>query len=366
VGATILLAPVAIQLSHPSLRQRGTVTNVIQEEQFGAKMDECAATTENCFSNKCCKTTGYSCFLTGASTGKCAKACPPGSACNVVKPWYKALPAWTAGDSMFCYTFYQVQRGRTPELSENPKELAILKHQKSNGLGIFACDAWKVFSDKLVDFGGVKTQPVLINADFTKYFRKDKPDRYLNTPLFMEAWKQIKAEGNYALYSWTVKADVATVFLPNQLKQRLGDYPETESGTYIEACNKVLMGFFGNMEIVSKTGMQRFLEQFEAYYANNGKCWRWDTQECKKKWQYGPWGEDLFMQFCLDDAAVAKKEDFTLTDTGTCPGMRPKAEKDNSEFVPSCTDTGVSKFVAVHPLRNVSAWDACYKSISAR
>ena len=91
VGATILLAPVAIQLSHPSLQQRGTVTSVIQEEQFGSKMAECAATTENCFSNKCCKTTGYSCFLTGASTGKCAKACPAGSACNVVKPWYKAL-----------------------------------------------------------------------------------------------------------------------------------------------------------------------------------------------------------------------------------------------------------------------------------
>ena len=95
----------------------------------------------------------------------------------------------------------------------------------------------------MVDFGGVKTQPVLINADFEKYFRKDKPDRYLNTPLYMEAWKQIKAEGNYALYSWTVKADVATVFLPNQLKKRLGDYPETASGTYIEACNKVHMPF---------------------------------------------------------------------------------------------------------------------------
>jgi len=68
----------------------------------------------------------------------------------------------------------------------------------------------------------------------------------------------------------------------------------------------------------------------------------------------------------MDDASVAKKEDFTLTDTGTCPGMRPKMEKDNAKFVPSCTDSGVYKFVAVHPLRNVSAWDACYKTISAQ
>jgi len=44
------------------------------------------------------------------------------------------------------------------------------------------------------------------------------------------------------------------------------------------------MGYFGNLEVVSKTCMQRFLRQFEAYYYYSGKCWRWDTEECKKKW----------------------------------------------------------------------------------
>merc|ERR1712029_559346 len=67
----------------------------------------------------------------------------------------------------------------------------------------------------------------------------------------------------------------------------------------------------------SKNGMKRFLEQAETYYYNGGKCWRWDTEACKKQWQYGPWGEDLFMQKTMDDAEVQKKEDFTLTDTGT-------------------------------------------------
>jgi len=61
--------------------------------------------------------------------------------------------------------------------------------------------------------------------------RKDKPNRYLNTPLYMDVWKQIKTEGNYALYSWTVKAEVATVFLPTQLKKRLAVYPESMYGT---------------------------------------------------------------------------------------------------------------------------------------
>jgi len=265
---------------------------------------------------------------------------------------------------MYCYTFYQVQRGKTPELADNPKDLEIIKYQKANGLGVFGCDASKVFSDKMVDIGGVQTAAVLVNGDFTNYFRKDKPNFYLNTPLFLEMWKVIKAENTYSLYAWTVKADASTVFMPGALKKRLSSYPETATGVYLETCNKVLQGYFGNLEVVSKTGMTRFLEQAETYYNNGGKCWRWDTQPCKADWQYGPWGEDLFMQKCMDDAEVQKKLDFTLTDTGTCPGMRPKADKKNMSYVPSCTDAGVKKFVAVHPMKTVAAWKDCYAALS--
>merc|ERR1712241_1626574 len=96
-------------------------------------------------------------------------------------------------------------------------------------------------------------------------------------------------------------------------------------------CNKVLQGYFGNLEVTSKAGMKRFLEQFESYYSNGGKCWRWDTEACKQQWKYGPWGEDLYMQKCMDDAAVEKKED-----------------KKNPSYVPSCTDAGAKKFIAIH------------------
>jgi len=364
-GAAVLFAPAAIHLAQPAFLQQGDVESVqIDAEVFGSKLDNCADTTKNCFDNKCCKTTGFSCFQTGPKTAKCAAACPPGSPCTALVPFYKSKPAWTAGDSMYCYMFYQVQRGATPELSDNPKELAIIKYQKANGLGIFGCDAYKIFSDKKVDIGGMTTSPVLISPDFTKYNRKDKPDRYLNTPLFMDVWKQIKADNTYSLYSWTIKADAATVFLPAALKKRLSVYPESETGVYLETCNKVLQGYFGNLEVVSKAGMKRFLEQFENYYVNGGKCWRWDTEACKKQWKWGPWGEDLFMQKTMDDAEVLKKEDFTLTDTGTCPGMRPKADKKNTSYVPSCTDQGVYKFVAVHPMRTLAAWQDCYSAIT--
>jgi len=362
-GAAILLAPVAIHLRQPALTHASVVDWQMEQEQFGAKMDSCSDATTSCLESKCCKATGYSCFKTG-KTAQCAQKCPAGASCQVLSPSYVSKPTWANGNSLYCYTVFVNEVG--PQKKSNPKELATLKYQKSNSVGVFACDASSVFSDVSIDIGGASTTAVQPTADFRTIMRKDKPTKYLNTPLFMGAWKQIKAEGVYSSFSWTVKADVPTVFLPGLLKTRLAQFPETPTGTYVETCNKVLMGFFGNLEVTSKTGMKRFLEQFESYYINGGKCWKWDTPDCKKQWKYGPWGEDLFMQRTMDDAEVMKKSDFTLTDTGTCPGMRPKADKTNSDFVPSCTQEGVYKFVAVHPMRNVTAWEACYKTFSAR
>jgi len=361
-GAAVLLAPVAIHAWQPALLH-GSVDSVQMEvEQFGAKMDQCSDSTTSCLESKCCKAAGFSCFKTGATQAQCAEKCPPGASCQVLTPSYASKPTWQNGNSLYCYTVFVNEVG--PQKKSNPKELAVLKYQKSNSLAIFACDASSVFSDLSVDIGGVSTTVVTPTADFRQIMRKDKPDHYLNTPLFMGAWKQIKAEGSYSSFSWTVKADVPTVFLPGLLKGRLATFPETPTGTYVETCNKVLMGFFGNLEVVSKTGMKRFLEQFESYYVNGGKCWKWNTEDCKKQWRYGPWGEDLFMQKAMDDSEVMKKSDFTLTDTGTCPGMRPKANKKDTEFVPSCD--GAYKFVAVHPFRNLTAWQTCYSTFSKR
>jgi hypothetical protein len=360
-GAAVLLAPVAIHLRQQTALTQGSVVDWIEDQEtFGAKMDSCSDATTSCLTSKCCKSAGFQCFKSGAKA-QCAQKCPGGS-CTVLSPSYTSKPTWANGNSMYCYTVFVQESG--PGQSST-KGLELLKYQKANTVGVFACDASSVFSDVAVDIGGASTTAVTPTADWKKYFRKDKPTKFLNTPLFMGAWKQIKAEGAYASFSWTVKADVPTVFLPGLLKDRLAQFPETPTGTYVETCNKVLMGYFGNLEVTSKAGMKRFLEQFESYYNNGGKCWRWDTEACKKQWKYGPWGEDLYMQKCMDDAAVQKKEDYTLTDTGTCPGMRPKADKKNSSYVPSCTDAGAKKFIAIHPMRTLAAWKSCYSAMTS-
>jgi len=43
----------------------------------------------------------------------------------------------------------------------SPNELAILKHQRSAGLGTCALDAWKVFDVKMVGLGAIENSPGL-------------------------------------------------------------------------------------------------------------------------------------------------------------------------------------------------------------
>merc|ERR1712004_428007 len=76
---------------------------------------------------------------------------------------------------------------------KNDKDLAILQTQLKNGVGLFACNDWEVFSDKSVQLSPTITSTVLPNnADYGKFFRMDKPDHFVNTPLFVEAWRKLR------------------------------------------------------------------------------------------------------------------------------------------------------------------------------
>lgn len=245
------------------------------------------------------------------------------------------------------------------------KDLTILQTQLKNGVGLFACNDWEVFSDKVVTLSaekGITSTPLPVNADYGKYFRKDKPTHYINTPLFLEAWRKLKADGRWSAMSWVVKVDPPTVFMPDNLRATLVSKMDTPTGVYFQNCKGVLEGFFGNLEVSSAEGFKRFLEQFETSYKTS--CWRWDTPKCKAGWKFGAWGEDLFMQRTMDWAEVAKIDDFALTSSGTCPEDRPTAQKTNKSYVPPCK-AGETK-AAVHPFRSVGDWFACLGTITGK
>merc|ERR1712242_76361 len=271
------------------------------------KMQNCASATENCMSNKCCMTSGTKCWRISDTTAKCSKLCPGGN-CWVEKPGYAFKPAYmTRDNSIFCYAVHAVKKG-TGVTGE--KDLAILSAQLKNNVGLFSCNDWEVFSDEPAQLSPtISTRVLPANAEYGKFFRKDTP-----------------------------------------------------TGVYFQNCKEVLEGFFGNLEVVSAEGFKRFLEQIDTSYTSG--CWRQDTEECKKGWKYGTWGEDLFMQRTMDDAEVSKISDFSLTSSGTCPGDRPKDQKKDTKFVPTCTP-GETK-AAVHPFRDVKSWFKCLGTITGK
>merc|ERR1711956_27917 len=73
-------------------------------------------------------------------------------------------------------------------------------------------------------------------GEYGKFFRKDKPDHYINTPLFYEAWKLLKADGRWAAMSWVVKVDAPTVFMPDRPRTILATKKDDQTGVYFQNC----------------------------------------------------------------------------------------------------------------------------------
>jgi len=366
VGASLLLAPAAFYGgvaygSHGTTPQTAAMDMVVEKViEAEPKMQSCASVTENCMSNKCCMTSGMKCWRISDTMAKCSKFCP-GGICWVEKPAYAFKPSYmTKDNSIFCYAVHANKQG---DGITGEKDVAILSAQLKNNVGLFACNDWEVFSDTPTALSPtINTRVLPTNSEYGKFFRKDKPKKYVNTPLFYEAWKLLKADGRWSAMSWVVKVDAPTVFMPENLRTLLAPKQDDSTGVYFQNCKKVLEGFFGNLEVASAEGFKRFLEQMDTAFTTG--CWRQTTEECKKGWKYGPWGEDLFMQRTMDDAEVSKISDFGLTTSGTCPGDRPKASKDDSKYVPPCK-AGETK-AAIHPFRNVSAWFTCLGTITGK
>merc|ERR1711992_263947 len=166
--------------------------------------------------------------------------------------------------------------------------------------------------------------------------------------IFFEAWKKMRDEQEYQNYDWVVKVDADAVFLPARLLDRLRDQPVTDKGIYMENCKKVMYGFFGNLEVVSINGWQTFLENLD---------------DCKStldykgyNWKFGPWGEDLFAQKCMDLHGVSKVWAFDVTTDGACEATRPEGEKKNKKWKPDCT---TAKTPAIHPFKKPDAYFNC-------
>jgi len=348
---------------------QGSASEAEQKEviEVVPKSAACAKPMTNCMDSKCCAISGHQCWQKDYQSAYCSERCPSSQwYCNDVKNAWQEKPVFFyPGTSLFCYSVAVLNLG--PNLKSD-RQMDLMRSQFKFNTGIFGCEGWEAFSDGDFCLDGAKTQCVtkMPNAEgeFTALTRMDKPEKYVNTPLFYQVWKALRDHGNYQHHDWTVKADPQTVFLPQRLRDFFSDKTkfkgvQTEQGNYFENCPGVLSGMFGNLEVTNLKAFTVFMTELED--CKLSLCWR-NTDDCKKDWNYGPWGEDKFMQECMDKNGVEKVEGFELTQSGTCPKQRPPAEKENKNYVPPC-GAGMTK-PAVHPFRDTKAYFACLSSIT--
>jgi len=320
--------------------------------------DACSPERTNCIESKCCKISGHRCFHKDSTWAECKEHCPSASwACWEERPWWsKQQVVYWAGTSMYCFTVYIEAK---VDSSHPSHERELLQAQAKYGVSLFACDDSEVFSDVDISLpaGRTSTKVLDVEGEFKKLIRWDKPWKYVNTPLYYQVWKAIHDHGRYQHKDYTVKVDPVTVFLPSRLAAFLAHQGQTERGDFFENCRNVDSGFFGNLEVMNSKAMTIFLEQLVD--CKLSLCWQ-STDDCKKDWKFGPWGEDVFMARCFERHGVAKRDGFQLTVSGSCPFNRPPDQKKNKSYVPPCPQ----QTPAVHPFKTPEAYFSCLGSMT--
>jgi len=225
------------------------------------------------------------------------------------------------------------------------------------------CDGWDVFSDVELPLNvpGEPTYTMLKVEDDLGEFHQTKrktTKSWVNWGMFFQVWKKVKELGKWQVSDYTVKVDADAVFLPDRLRTYLSTREgDSSHGLYFENCKNVQYGFFGHLEVITRTGTQVLLENLGECHekfapcANNGCDWEW-----------GPWGEDVFAQRCMDHHYVDKVEAYDMTNDGACAADRPADEKKNKKWhSPDCSQLTT---VTAHPFKKPDEYWTCYDQMT--
>lgn len=368
VGGLLLLAPAVAHFgSRASVSSEAAAVQQKDMIQTVEPRNKCSPDDTDCRWTKCCQISGHKCYQKDFAYAGCKKSCTPGVdgwSCIEQANWWhmKQVETKPSNPNLYCYQVYQSIVGPEPQTKKNWQP-DLIRTQLRFGAGIFACQQWDVFADTKMQLTPGPPAELFaiqvsdVEGEFKLLTRRDKPDHYVNTPLYYQVWQALQKSGKYASADWTVKVDPATVFLPQRLIGFLNGQPGVPSGgAYYENCKGVDSGYFGNIELTSKAAMTTFLANLKTCKLT--LCWQGKV-DCEN-WKYGPWGEDKFMQSCMDKYEVPKVTSWDLTTSGTCPDNRPKAQKKNKTYVPPCDSTMTP---AIHPFRTPTDYFACLGTI---
>lgn len=250
---------------------------------------------------------------------------------------------------MFCFSVYTSNTGS----SKKNYEKELLTQQREKGVSIFACDAQDVYSDVEVSLGGAVSTIKVEDTDKDFHFAKRKTTgAWINTGMFMQVWKAIGKKGAYSSYDWTVKVDPDAVFFPSKLRTRIHLLPIPPGGGFLQNCEGVDYGFFGNLEVFTKTAFSTLVANIDTCKTGSVSNWKEGVEHGK----YGPMGEDLFAEICLRKNGVAEIEAFDITLDGACGAKRPADQKKNKKWKADCSTAATA---AIHPFKKPTEYFAC-------
>merc|ERR1712203_1270523 len=132
------------------------------------------------------------------------------------------------------------------------------------------------------------------------------------------------------------------VFVPQRLRTWLSSKPgDSPHGLYYENCPNVQYGFYGHLEVISKTAVEVLTSYLEDCHSVFAPC---ANDGCD--WKYGAWGEDV----------------FDLATDGACEADRPQGMKKNKKWHP--TECSSLTTATAHPLKEPAEFQKCLDEMS--
>lgn len=378
--------------------------------------ERCSKIGEDCRKTKCCVMSGYLCYEKDSSWASCLKKCVRGGSTNGNKsneievqkptpedkaqishwkPFFKPAPPgpWTCNRprsliptvpakpvdptrlTLFCFTVMLSNNGN----GKQQTDVSLVRTQLQTKTSIFGCENWTVFSDQRVwlTHGNQKEKATILTTKvvYPKIIHRPNTKLWVNSPLFVNVWRELKEQGTYKRYDWTVKVDPSTVFFPMRLRAFLKDQKTTSSGVYFENCRYVRMGFYGGLEVMDKVAAEIVAEHI-------ADCFQTLPWEHAQHAHFRYYGEDKLLMKCMDkhgvhrvpsmfDVNYVASKGQLLVDNG-CPAHLPKGDLKqmaalgkqgyNVQWFPNCAK---SKAVALHAFRKPKDYFRCLKKAQA-
>lgn len=346
LSLALLLAPLLAAASSsltPSSLRPARVTEALRQAQERVPHN-CSGDSEDCTATQCCNVPGTQCYQKAVGWAACFPDCEPGP-----RPGDLDKVPWS------CKMLGSRFKGRTPKLfcwsimRTTGYEMDLMKALLQEGVGIFACDGFSVLTQQeQVSLGLPKGSKSSADELFTARIAgadgvtvgTSGQGTAVNAELFKFAWKTVLADGRYRQHDWTVKTDPDAVLLPGRLQEHLR--PQThraleEGGSlYVVNCNLYpdnpnFPMIYGAVEVFSTKALQVYKEGEP--HCSSSLPW--------KDWQ---WGEDKFIDKCMELLGVTKLEDFKQVGDQECTFS-------------GCGDTSRASY---HPFKDVQSWMKCW------